>query len=180
VSADEGVTFGDDRPAAHAYVDIDLWVVNPQSGEVVWADAARDRRTMGVVRGAIRDDVESFLAGTLFAALNRAIWRADFLAAMGATLVPVSVAAEPNHEEIGKSLFSAGRFGAAASEFKKAYEASSDPAHLFNMALCYRKGGFAKLALWSYEQYLIKVPNSPQRAAVEERIKDLRAEIGEQ
>jgi hypothetical protein len=177
--AAEGVSLDDDRPSAHAYVDVDLWVVNPQSGEVVWADTARDKQTMGVVRGAIRDDVESFLAGTLFVALNRAIWRADFLAAMGATLVPTNSAGEPDHEERARALFSAGRFGAAASAFKKAYEARPDPALLFNMALCYRKGGFAKLALWSYEQYLIKVPNSPQRATVEQRIAELKSEIGE-
>jgi len=66
------------------------------------------------------------------------------------------------------------------AEFKKAYEISSDPALLFNMALSYHKGGFAKLALWSYQQYLIKVPQSPQRAVVEDRIRELKVEVGEQ
>jgi hypothetical protein len=37
-----------------------------------------------------------------------------------------------------------------------------------------------KLALWTYQEYLTKVPNSPQRTAIEKRIAELQAEIGNQ
>jgi len=72
------------------------------------------------------------------------------------------------------------RFVEAAFEFKKAYESSNDPAFLYNMALCYRRANNAKLALWSYEEYLKKDPDALQRATVEARIQELKTQLGGQ
>jgi hypothetical protein len=181
MAGNEGVTFNDDTPGAHAYVDIDLWVVDPKSGEVVWADTARDKRSFEVVREAVPDRIEVFLPEALYVAVNRVIWRTDFLAAMGAALLPAQAGqtSSPIHEQNAKKLFAAERFADAASEFKKAYDASSDPAFLYNVALCYRRAGNAKLALPAYEEYLKKVPNSPQRSAVEKRIAELKQQLGD-
>jgi tetratricopeptide (TPR) repeat protein len=45
------------------------------------------------------------------------------------------------------------------------------------MALCLRRAGDAKRALDVYRQYLVEAPDTPKRAAVEARIKELQQEL---
>jgi hypothetical protein len=179
----EGVAFDSEAPGSKAYVDIDLWVAEPSTGKILWASTARGKRNSGIVSGAVADRIAVFLPEALYVALREVIWRADFLAAMNATVIPAKAPAPvpptptPAHEQNAKKLFQSELFAEAAVEFQKAYQASGDPALLFNMALCYRRSGNAQLALAAYEEYLRKAPNSPQRPEVEERIKELRRQL---
>jgi len=98
---------------------------------------------------------------------------------MGAALPPATMqpARVPSREPVARELFEAGHFAEAAVEFEKVYRATRDPAVLYNLALCYRRAGNAKLALARYEEYLRQVPQSPHRPAVEARIKELRQQL---
>jgi hypothetical protein len=84
----EGVSFDVDDVPSKAYVDLDLRVVEPSSGKILWARATRLKRNAGFLSGAVADTVAAFLADTLYLAFRDAIWRADFLAALGATVAP--------------------------------------------------------------------------------------------
>jgi hypothetical protein len=178
----DGVTFGEEALSANAYVDIEVWIVDPSSRQVVWADTARVKRSLGTLSGAVRGQVQSFLAESLFLALHGIIWRTDFLAAMGTKVVPSKTAQQtraPEYAQTAANLFAAGRFADAALEFKKAHDASGDPSFLYNMALCHRRAGNARLALSAYQDYLRKAPDSAQRPAVEKRIQELKQQLGE-
>jgi tetratricopeptide (TPR) repeat protein len=90
---------------------------------------------------------------------------------------PVPAQAPPaTGEQMAKQLFESGRYAEAAAEFEKAYRATSDPALLYNTAVSYRLAGNSERALETYEDYLVRVPNSPNRPVVEERIRQLRQE----
>ncbi len=78
------------------------------------------------------------------------------------------------HEQNGKKLFKNERWVEAAREFAAAYTNRRDPAMLFNMALCYRRAGDIRHALGLYQRYLLEAPDSPNRTAVELRIKQLQ------
>lgn len=181
-SGGDGVVFDHDIPMAQAYVDLDLWVVEPATGRIVWADSVRSKRPMGILRGVVAGRVETFLADTVYLALHGAIWRDSFLGAMGTRMLSAKASLEkvPTFEQQGKKLFAAGKFVDAAFEFKKAYEASKSPIYLFSMAVCYRQAKNPKLALWAYQEYLVKDPHSMQTSVVEERIRELKAELGEE
>jgi tetratricopeptide (TPR) repeat protein len=90
---------------------------------------------------------------------------------------PVRPQAQPaTNEQVGSQLFEAGRYAEAAAEFEKAYRATADPALLYSVAVSFRLAGDTKRALEAYEDYLIRVPDSPNRPAVEERMRQLRQE----
>ena len=178
---EDGIIFDPDARAGIAYVDIDLWVVDPQSRGILWAGTARRKRQSNIVSGKVADRVEAFLGEALCLAFREAIWRADFLAAMGAALPPTTIQSTraPSREPVARELFEAGHFSEAAVEFEKVYRATRDPAILYNLALCYRRAGNAKLALARYEEYLRQVPDSPHRPAVEARIRELTRQLAE-
>jgi hypothetical protein len=88
----EGVSFDADDVPSKAYVDLDLQVVEPGTGRILWARTTRLKRNAGFLSGVVADTVAIFLSETLRMALQQAIWRADFLAALGATVVTGKVA----------------------------------------------------------------------------------------
>ena len=169
----------DEVRGGKAFVDIDLWVVDANTGKVLWAGTARGKHNSKISMGSVGDRVAVFLSDALRDAFRAAFWRPDFVAAMGATMLPVAAkdAQAQVYEQKGKTLFQAERFAEAAVEFQNAYQTNGDPTLLFNMALSLRKAGNAKLALATYEDYLRKVPDSPQRPAVEARIKELKQQL---
>jgi hypothetical protein len=176
----EGVSLDEDDMPSKAYVDLDLQVVEPGTGRILWAGATRVKRNAGYLAGAVSERVAEFLSETLCLALKDAIWRSDFLAALGTALpAKSSVDGAPAHERKAKALFESERFAEAAREYERAYAASRDPAFLFNIGLCYRRVGDAKSAIIAYEEYLRQVPNSPQRSAVEGRIQELKQRLAE-
>ena len=83
------------------------------------------------------------------------------------------------HYEIGTQQYDLGHWDDAIREFEKAYELRPDPSFLYNLAQAYRRKGDPKRALDLYKNYLAKVPKTPQRPEIEERIKSLQKQIEE-
>jgi iron complex outermembrane receptor protein len=81
------------------------------------------------------------------------------------------------HYVTGTQQYDLGHWDDAIREFEKAYELRPDPSFLYNLAQAYRRKGDAKRALDLYRNYLVKVPRTPQRAEIEERIKGLQKQI---
>ena|SRR5450631_4162627 len=73
-----------------------------------------------------------------------------------------------------------GNWDQAAREFSWAYELRPDPIFLYNMAQAYRRGGNLQRAIDLYKNYLLKDPNSPQRADVEQRVQRLQKQLDEE
>lgn len=84
------------------------------------------------------------------------------------------------HYQEAEKQFDLGMWDAAIAEFAKAYELRPDPIFLFNMAQAYRRAGNARRAIDLYKNYLIKVPKTPQRSEVEERIRNLQKQLDEE
>ena len=84
------------------------------------------------------------------------------------------------HFEDGSKLYDLGKFAEAAHEYELAYQAKADPALLFNIGQAYRGAGEAQPALNAYKAYLRRVPDAPNRAAVEGYIGKLEQQVAEQ
>jgi hypothetical protein len=84
------------------------------------------------------------------------------------------------HYQEAQKQFDLGMWDAAIVEFTKAYELRPDPNFLYNMAQAYRRGGNPRRAIDLYKNYLIKVPKSPQRAEVAERIQTLQKQLDDE
>ena len=92
-----------DASAGHAYVDIDLWVADATSGEILWANTARGKRAMPVVEGRVADRIGAMVGQTVHRALNMALWNVSFLEAMGAKVLPPEISAgRPNWQGTGR------------------------------------------------------------------------------
>lgn len=63
--------------------------------------------------------------------------------------------------ERGGKAFRDKQFDAAAALFKEAYDASPDPAFLYNIGLCYERRGRWRLAVDYYERFLAEAPDAP-------------------
>jgi tetratricopeptide (TPR) repeat protein len=77
------------------------------------------------------------------------------------------------HYQKGTSYYDLGRYPEAINEFEAAYEIKNDPALLYNLAQSNRLAGNSEQALHFYRTYLRYVPKAPNRAEIEERIKQL-------
>ena len=84
------------------------------------------------------------------------------------------------HYQEAQKQFDLGAWDAAIREFTKAYELRPDPTFLYNMAQAYRRSGNPRRAIDLYKNYLIKVPKSPQRREVEDRIQALQRQLDEE
>jgi hypothetical protein len=95
-------------PTAKAFVDLDVWVVVPSSGEIVWAGTTRHKHDSGE-RNA---DAAPLVAVTLRLALLKLLGQTDFWAALGGAQVKSPVR-EPrrdvSHGEATRSLLRSGR-----------------------------------------------------------------------
>jgi tetratricopeptide (TPR) repeat protein len=81
------------------------------------------------------------------------------------------------HFSRGTTLYNLGRFGDAAREYERAYEAKQEPALLFNIAQAYRFDGQKKKALFAYRAYLRSLPDAHDRTEVEARIAALERDV---
>ena len=84
------------------------------------------------------------------------------------------------HYQEAQKQFDLGAWDAAIREFSKAYELRPDPTFLYNMAQAYRRSGNPRRAIDLYKNYLIKVPKSPQRHEVEDRIQALQRQLDDE
>ncbi|MDB4967804.1 MAG: Thiol-disulfide isomerase [Myxococcales bacterium] len=80
------------------------------------------------------------------------------------------------HYDRGNVLYNLAEFDGAITEFKQAYELSGAPKLLFNLAQAYRLKGSREQAAFLYSTYLRLEPRAPNRADVEQRLQELRAE----
>jgi tetratricopeptide (TPR) repeat protein len=74
------------------------------------------------------------------------------------------------HYEQGRSLYLQGRFLEAAHEFRAAYEATLEPAFLYNAAMALYDGGDLAAARDAFRAYLREHPSTPNRAVIEQRV----------
>ena len=79
------------------------------------------------------------------------------------------------HFERGEKLYALTRFSEALDEYQKAFDAKPIPDFLFNIGQCYRNLGDYDSAIFSYRKYLTLAPDAPNRAQVEQLIRDLEA-----
>jgi hypothetical protein len=81
------------------------------------------------------------------------------------------------HYQQAQQAYDIGHWDEAIAEYEKAYSFRHDPTFLYNMAQANRRKGDAQRALDLYKNYLVKVPDSPQRAEIEDRIRVLQKQI---
>lgn len=79
------------------------------------------------------------------------------------------------HANKGNQLAAKNKCNAAIFEFTRALKTLKDPALLFNRAECFRKVGRNDEAISDYEQFLVDMPRTPNRAAVESRLAALKS-----
>jgi len=77
------------------------------------------------------------------------------------------------HFQIGKSLYDAGRFPEAATEFERAYQKSGRPQLLYNLYVANRDASNWGPAVAALRDYLEKVPDAPDRINLRARLKSM-------
>ncbi len=86
---------------------------------------------------------------------------------------PEIAAISKEHYNQGTRHFQLGHYQDALAEYEAGYMMVPDPAFLYNIAQCHRKMGHDKEAIGFYKSYLRAAPNSPNRADVQKRIREL-------
>lgn len=79
------------------------------------------------------------------------------------------------HAARANQLAAKNKCKAAIFAFTRALKTLKDPSLLFNRAECFRKVGRNDEAVTDYEQFLLELPSTPNRATVESRIVALKA-----
>ncbi len=107
--------------------------------------------------------------------------------ALATVAVTVGAAEGPDEKQRVRALYeqatkdyNLGRFDDALRLYTQAYEIRADPAFLFNIAQCYRQLHRPAEAAREYRAYLREAPDAPNRAEVQQRIKDLDEETARQ
>jgi hypothetical protein len=84
------------------------------------------------------------------------------------------------HFEKGTRLYQVGEYEKALVEFKAGHVEEPDASFLFNIAQCHRLMGQPREAIVFYKRFLSLSPDTPMRADVERKIKDLEDELHRQ
>lgn len=79
------------------------------------------------------------------------------------------------YSETARDSFSRGDFAAAHEDFARAYDLAPIPDLLYDLAVCEERLGRFGDAAHSFERYLATVGQTRERAALEQRIADLKA-----
>jgi tetratricopeptide (TPR) repeat protein len=90
------------------------------------------------------------------------------------------VAGARDHYLKGTRAFDLGSYDESIREYSEAYRLKDDPALLYNIAQAHRLAGHDAEALRFYKMYLIKVPESGNRAEVELKIEELKKSLEQQ
>ena len=72
-----------------------------------------------------------------------------------------------------KAHYNLQEYDTALNGFKDAYLLSKEPGLLFNIGQCYRQMGKDQEAIRSFKAYLNEDPESPQRAQIEQWLKEM-------
>jgi hypothetical protein len=84
------------------------------------------------------------------------------------------------HFDEGSKWYDLGDFPKAIVEYKAAYAAYPEPVFLYNIAQAARLNNDLSTALFFYRSFLRKVPGTPNRREIENRIHKLEAQIEQQ
>jgi hypothetical protein len=111
--------------------------------------------------------------------------RVVLLAALAILAAPIAVrtaradntAEARQHYQKGKQLFDSGDYRGAMAEFATADKLAPSPLLEFNIALCHERLGEKSEAVRRYRLYLDRVPNAQNRTEVEQKIRDLEADV---
>lgn len=80
----------------------------------------------------------------------------------------------------GQTQYAIGEFGQAIAAYKKAFALSKRPTLLFNIAQAYRLSKDFEQARFFYESFLREMPAAPNRADVEQRVKEMDEALAKQ
>jgi tetratricopeptide (TPR) repeat protein len=81
------------------------------------------------------------------------------------------------HYKKGMKAYTLGHFTEAIEEFEKAYEVRSEPIFLYNIAQSHRQSDNPQRAIFFYRRYLEAEPDAKNRSEIEQRIKDMQAQL---
>jgi tetratricopeptide (TPR) repeat protein len=84
------------------------------------------------------------------------------------------------HFAKGTKAFELGAYDEAIAEYSAAYRIKDDPALLYNLGQAHRLANHPTEALRSYRVFLMKIPDAPNRAEVEQKIAELQKLIEQQ
>jgi tetratricopeptide (TPR) repeat protein len=84
------------------------------------------------------------------------------------------------HVQAADIDYKLGKFDEALAEYSKAFELFPAPPLLFNLAQCHRNLKNFERAIFFFEGYLRESPNAPNRALVEDLLKESRAALDQQ
>lgn len=107
--------------------------------------------------------------------------RGPIALALTLLLAPVAASAQPadpardaearTHFQAGRDAFSRGNFAGAATSFERAYALSRRPQLLYNIGRAYQEQLRWEDAHRSFQHYLDAIPDAPDRAEVEGRLR---------
>jgi len=81
------------------------------------------------------------------------------------------------HFELGSDYYNIGKYALAIEQFEKAYGLEPLPELLYNIAKCHELLADTPRAIKSYRLYLQKKPDSPRRAILELKIKNMEEDL---
>ena len=81
------------------------------------------------------------------------------------------------HYKKGMKAYTLGHFTEAIEEFEKAYEVRAEPIFLYNIAQSHRQSDSPQRAIFFYRRYLEAQPDAKNRSEIEQRIKDMQAQL---
>ncbi len=118
--------------------------------------------------------------------LREAFFTLLFCAAMAPGVALAQPSANPNdqvareHFNRGRDAFALGDFATAAREFDQAYQLSRRPQLLYNIGTAYERLHNWSEANVAFRRYLDEVPDAPDRAEVEGRLRMIEVELQHQ
>lgn len=99
------------------------------------------------------------------------------LTAAAQTSDPARDAEGRQHFQAGRDAFARGDFAGAATEFERAYALSRRPQLLYNIGRAYQEQLRWEDAHRSFQHYLDAIPDAPDRAEVEGRLRVINQEL---
>lgn len=148
------------------------------SGVAVIGDARRTRAARVGVPGA-PDGPFATADRTLYRGAMRGLVVVALLGVSSMALAKDSAAAKEHYLK-GTRAFELGAYDEAIDEYSAAYRIKDDPALLYNLGQAHRLAGHAVEALRFYKLFLIKVPQTPARSEVEQKIAELQKLVDQQ